>query len=267
MEQFVIAEGKKIFCRIIHKEFLDDDKPLLVFLHEGLGTSEQWKDFPTKISKHFSLPVLLYDRYGYGKSEQIDHLRDTDYMEKEASVFLPEILKKLGFENKKLILFGHSDGGSIAAFFASYFPEKVMAAIIEAPHFFIEDISVSGISNAVKLYEHGSLKKKLEKYHGTNTESMLRTWTENLLSAPMRNWNTVHLLKNIICPVLAIQGTDDDFGTLKQIETLRDNASGKVELFVIEHCGHIPHHQAREKVLNSIEKFLKSCFEQLKSIN
>lgn len=258
MEKYVVAEGKKIYCRIVHREYLDDNRPVLVFLHEGLGTSEQWKDFPPKISKHFSLPVLLYDRYGYGKSEQINHPRETDYMEKEAGKFLPQILSALGFENKKLILFGHSDGGSIAAFFASYFPEQILAAIIESPHFFIEEISVSGITNAVKSYEQGSLKKKLEKFHGENTESMFRTWTENLLSEPMRKWNTEHLLKNISCPVLAIQGTNDDFGSLRQIETIRENARGEVELLVIENCGHIPHHKAREQVSEAVIKFLKN---------
>jgi pimeloyl-ACP methyl ester carboxylesterase len=261
MEKYVIAEGKKIYCRIVHREYLDDHCPVLVFLHEGLGTSEQWKDFPPKISKHFSLPVLLYDRFGYGKSEKITTERQPDYMEKEASVFLPQILEALQIEDKKLILFGHSDGGSIAAFYASYYPAKVLAAIIEAPHFFIEKISVEGITQAVKSYNEGGLKQKLQRYHGENTESMFRTWTENLLSTPMRSWNTESLLRGITCPVLAIQGTEDDFGTLKQIEAMKNNNSGDVELLVIENCGHIPHHQARETVINAVREFVENILQ------
>jgi pimeloyl-ACP methyl ester carboxylesterase len=260
LERVVKACGKNIYCKIADEHLLERDVPVIVFLHEGLGTSEQWKDFPSEIAASFNMPVVMYDRYGYGKSEEIQGQRTMNYMEDEARLFLPEILKELGISNKKLILLGHSDGGSIAAFFATFFPQNVLAAIIEAPHFFIEDISVQGITAAVHAYEHGSLKKKLEKYHGSKTESMFRSWTGILLTEHMRSWNTEHILSGIQCPVLAIQGTDDDFGTLKQIETIRTHARGEVELLVIEGCGHIPHHQARDIVAKAACDFLEKVF-------
>lgn len=256
-ERVVKACGKNIYCRIADEHLLEQEIPVLVFLHEGLGTSEQWKDFPAEIATAFHLPVLMYDRYGYGKSEVIHSDRAPDYMEDEARLFLPEVLKEMGISDKKLILFGHSDGGSIAAFFSSFFPQNVLAAIIEAPHFFIEDISIQGISAAINAYEHGILKNKLEKYHGAKTESMFKSWTGILLSEEMRSWNTEHLLEGIQCPVLAIQGTEDDFGTLRQIETIKSHARGNVELLVIEGCGHIPHYQARDVVVKAACDFIE----------
>jgi len=260
MEKIISALGKKIYCRFLNEELLEKEIPLLIFLHEGLGTSAQWKDFPKHLTEMIPLPVLMYDRYGYGKSERFEGERQPTYMEFEAEEFLPEILKKLNLDQKKIILFGHSDGGSIAMFFASFFPEKVIAAVIEAPHFFLDEISYSGINNAVHLYENSSLRKKLEKYHGINTDPMFRSWTNILLSLEMQNWNTLPLLRNVKCPVLAIQGTDDEFGTLKQIETLKEYTSGSVELLIIEGCGHIPHHQARKQVSDTTVDFLSRYF-------
>jgi pimeloyl-ACP methyl ester carboxylesterase len=256
MEKYITVTGRQIYCRFHNEHLLKQELPLLVFLHEGLGSSGQWKDFPAQLTEQIPLPVLMYDRYGYGKSEEIQESRTPDYMEQEALVFLPEILKTLNLADKKILLFGHSDGGSIALFYASFFPENVIAAIIEAPHFFLDHISLTGIRTAVELYEKGNLKQKLKKYHRQKTESMFRTWTNILLSEEMRDWNTLHLLKNVQCPVLAVQGTDDDFGTLRQIESIRDNIQGKAQLLVIPDCGHIPHHMKRKEVVVAAEKFL-----------
>ncbi len=235
---------------------------MLIFLHEGLGTSEQWKDFPKLLSNKFTFPALMYDRYGYGKSQRISGQRQMNYLDEEARIFLPQILIRLGLENSGLILFGHSDGGTIAAFYASFFSEQVLAAIIEAPHFFLDHISLRGIKDVVKAYQKTDLKEKLSKYHGENTDSMFNTWTGILLSDEMQHWNAEHLLKKITCPVLAIQGTDDNFGTLGQIESIRDHSQGEVELLVIEGCGHIPHHQARKKTLDATISFLKNVLKE-----
>jgi len=257
MEGFVFASGKEIFYKILLHEYLEKEVPLLVFLHEGLGCLEQWKDFPLKVAEHLQMPALMYDRYGYGRSQQITSSRSVDYMEQEAREFLPQILQKLNVDNKKLILFGHSDGGSIASFFASYFPEKCVGIIVEAPHFFLDSVSLNGISSAVDAYENGALKKMLEKYHSHKTETMFRTWTGVLLSDEMRNWDTTNLLENIQCPVLAIQGSNDDFGLPLQIEAIRDRAKGSVQLMMIDGCGHIPHHKARELVFSTTIKFIE----------
>lgn len=258
MEKYITIQEKQIYTRFSDEILVNPQSPVIVFLHEGLGCSEQWKDFPTDISAQLQCPILMYDRYGYGKSEEIREHRPVDYMEIEASFFLPEVLKELGLQHRKIILFGHSDGGSIAAFYAAMFPEHVLAAIIEAPHFFIEEISVDGISAALRAYKNGNLREKLKRYHGDKTDAMIQTWTGVLLSDNMRTWNTEELLLGIRCPVLAIQGTEDDFGTIRQIETIRDHSSGTTELFVIEGCGHIPHHQERGMVFDRVLSFLKS---------
>ena len=257
MQGLLVASGKEIFYHVLQCELLENDTPLLVFLHEGLGCSEQWKDFPLAIAQQLKMPALMYDRYGYGQSQHITEQRPIQYMENEAQEFLPQILQQLTLEHKKLVLFGHSDGGSIAAFFASFFPERCIAIIVEAPHFFLDKVSLNGIQSAVVAYENGQLKKKLEKYHGIKTESMFRTWTGVLLSPEMRSWDTRHLLENIQCEVLAIQGTDDNYGELVQIETIKEKAKSNVQLLIIEECGHIPHHQAREYVFSATIDFIQ----------
>ena len=129
--------------------------------------------------------------------------------------------------------------------------------MIDAPHFFVDEVSVSGIEAAVVAYETQHLDLKLKRFHGEKTESMFRSWTGVLLSDEMKKWNAEYLLKNIQCPVLAIQGTLDEYGTLEQIKTIQRNAKGPVELMVVEDCGHIPHHHAREQVIEKTIAFLK----------
>ncbi len=256
MEKYVTANGKKIFCKFINAHFLQNNVPCIVFLHQGLGSTEQWLNLPADISKMLHLPVLLYDRYGYGKSQEITEKRNSDYLENEAKLFLPQILRELNIEKRKIILFGHSDGGTIAVLYAAFFPENTLAVITEAPHFFIEDISVRGISNVLHAYEKHNLKTKLEKFHGKNTDSMFYSWTEILLSEKMRKWNIEHYISRITCPVLAIHGEKDNFGTIKQIETIKQNSKGEVELLVITDCGHVPHQQAKKQIMVKVIDFL-----------
>lgn len=256
---FSLVLGKSIFYEFINFKYEDDAKPVIVFLHEGLGCSAQWKDFPAIISETLDLPVLLYDRYGYGKSEIITEKRKTEFLNSEALHSLPQLLKNLNLSDRKILLFGHSDGGSIALIYAAAYPQNVIGIVSEAAHVFIEDISVQGIMNAVSEFQNGVLKERLQKYHGTNTDKMVETWTQAWLTPEAKNWNIEKLLQNIKCPILAIQGTDDNYGTFLQLESIKKNTGQNTELLYIENCGHIPHHHAREKVLTATIEFIKKA--------
>lgn len=252
---FSIVLEKSIYYEFINQTEENCLNPIIIFLHEGLGCSAQWRDFPENISNTLKCPVLLYDRYGYGKSEKINEKRSTDFLNKEALEYLPELINNLCIQNRKIILFGHSDGGSIALIYATAFPENIIGVITEAAHVFIEDISVQGIQNVEKEYQKGKLKERLQRYHGTKTETMVESWTQTWLTPAAKMWNIEHLLPKIKCPVLAVQGTDDNYGTYAQLESIKRNTGAKTELLYLDGCGHTPHLQARERVLQKTKEF------------
>ena|GEM_PF-182714 len=241
--------GKELFYGIINPELVDKENPLIVFLHEGLGCSEQWKDFHISICEKLNLPGLYYDRYGYGRSQEVTEERKPDFLDVEAEKVLPELLEKLKLKDKKLILFGHSDGGTISLLYAAKFPENTLAVITEAAHVINEEITMQGQRDVIKLYETTDLPLKLARYHGPKTENMFSSWINVWQSDAMKNWSIEAKLGTITCPVLAIQGSEDNYGSPEQLERIRKHAhNAKVETALIPGCGHIPHHQAREKV-------------------
>ncbi len=255
---FVQLAGKEIYYEIIYPECRKPGTPFLIFLHEGLGSIRQWKDFPEVIGKKLNCPVLVYDRYGYGRSEALSESRTPDYLNTEAFVFLPELLDKLQI-TEKVILVGHSDGGSIALLFASRFPERVLGLITEADHLFCEEITIDGIKKAVIDYKEGKLKSSLQKFHGDKTDAVFYGWSDVWTADENRDWNIEHHLSAIICPVLAIQGKDDCYGSEKQLLSKKNNISGPVELMFIDDCGHIPHFQAADEVKSKMIIFINSC--------
>ena len=239
-EGFISVSGKQIYYKLVNPHFAVEGKPFLVFLHEGLGCSAQWKDFPYSLSKSLNYPAVLYDRVRYGKSDASEKPFDKNYLHDEAFEYLPVILKKLNI-NEKIILVGHSDGGTIALLFASKFPEKVLGVISEADHVISEEITRQGIENVVKEYEKGLLKKRLQKYHKEKTDSLVYGWSGFLLSDEGKRWNIVEYLKKIEVPVLAIQGRNDKFGSEMQLALKQQYIKGNVSVSFLDDCGHIPH--------------------------
>lgn len=244
-------------------EYIEPATPLskgpfltLVFLHEGLGSIGQWRDFPLIVSRATGLPALIYDRFGHGKSDPLTGPRKVRYMHDEALTSLPEILDQLRIE--KTILIGHSDGGSIALIFAAKHPEKVSGVITAAAHVFVEDITIQGIRDAVRIFETTNLCERLRPYHGDSTESMFRGWADIWLAPEFRDWNIEEYLPAVSSPVLALQGKNDEYGTPAQVDAIVRQVSGPVEGLLIPDCGHIPHHQARERVISEIIPFIKS---------
>lgn len=230
-------------------------RPTLVFLHEALGCIELWRDFPQALATATGCDALLYDRRGSGKSDPLTEKRAQDYLHQEAFITLPEVLEKTGVKNP--ILIGHSDGGTIALLYAAKFPENVRGVITETAHVFVEDVTLRGIRKVLKTYQTGDLKQRLEKYHGENTEAIFRAWHETWLNPNFRSWNVEKFLPHITCPVLVIQGAEDEYGTPAQVDAITSQVSGLAKPLLIPHCGHTPHREARDITLREMTKFIK----------
>jgi pimeloyl-ACP methyl ester carboxylesterase len=254
---YITAAGHRLAAEFIKPagSTQSDRSPTLIFLHEGLGSIGQWKDFPRLLSSATRLPALVYDRWGHGGSDPLQGRREAGYLHDEALDSLPRILKELGI--RKTILVGHSDGGSIALIFAAKHPGNVSGVITEAAHVFVEDVTIRGIQEAVRTYE-AKLRDRLSQFHGSNTDLVFRGWTDIWLSPEFRDWNIREYLPKITAPTLAIQGFDDEYGTPVQVETIVKNVTGRAEGKLIFNCGHIPHHQARERVLTEMSHFIAS---------
>lgn len=249
--RIIDVNGKKLY--IEHSNSFKK-KPTIVFLHDSLGCTQLWRDFPEKLGEGTQCNILVYDRLGYGKSSPMPtYERDNDYMETEADL-LNDLLDEL--EIKEMILFGHSDGGTIALISASKYPEKTKAVICEAGHIFVEDVTVKGVSDAFEAYKTTNLPERLQKYHGDKVDMMVKAWTEIWLSNRFRNWNIEYLLQNIKAPLLFIQGENDEYGTLNQVEKTISQVSGSAEKFIIPNVGHTPHKEVPEVVLRKSTEFI-----------
>jgi pimeloyl-ACP methyl ester carboxylesterase len=232
---------------------------ILVFLHEGLGSIAQWRDFPARLSTLSGLSCLVYERFGYGSSDALDNPRTARYIHDEALISLPEVLKQCNIDDA--ILIGHSDGGSIALISAAVYSDKIRGVITEAAHVFVEDVTINGIFQAVEQYETTELKNRLYQFHKENTDQMFHAWADTWLSPWFRTWNIEEYLPQITCPLLAIQGEEDKYGTKAQVDSIVSLVKGPVEGLMIPNCGHVPHHQAQERVLNEMTRFIHSIVQ------
>jgi len=251
----LFADGKRIETLWIAPSQAQDatpQKPTLVMLHGGLGCVALWKDFPEQLAQTTGCIVLAYSRYGNGKSQPLGEKRPVSYMHHEGEVVLPELLEKLGIQ--KPVLIGHSDGGSIAIVYAGKFPDRVRALILEAPHVFVEDISVCGAVNAKAQYETSDFRHKLAKYH-QDVDATFWGWNDIWLDPHFKTWNLESYLPQIRCPVLMIQGEQDKYGTVSQLEAIRAHMP-RSEVLVLSNCGHTPHRDHRETVLARMTAFV-----------
>ncbi|CAA7194613.1 alpha/beta fold hydrolase [Chryseobacterium potabilaquae] len=247
------VKGQKLYI-----EYDDSfkDRPTIVFLHDSLGCVQLWRDFPIQLAKATECNILVYDRLGYGKSYPMPtSLRENNYMELEADL-LNDLLETLNI--KEAILFGHSDGGTIALIMASKYSEKIKAIICEAGHIFVEDITVKGVKDALVAYNTTNLAERLQKYHFDKVSMIVKAWTEIWLSDNFKSWNIEYLLKNITSPLLFIQGENDEYGTLEQVEKTISQVSGTVEKYIIPNIGHTPHKEVPGLVLETSAKFINN---------
>ncbi|MFN8674385.1 MAG: alpha/beta hydrolase [Candidatus Sericytochromatia bacterium] len=247
----------KKLSEIAVKTFINDkNKPTIVFLHDSLGCIELWRDFPEKLGTLTNCNIIIYDRHGYGKSGNfLSSKREINYLELEAEI-LNNLLETWNIE--KAILFGHSDGGSIALISASKFPEKILAVITEGAHVFVEDITIKGIKTMIRAYEITDLKERLEKYHGTKTEKMFWAWSKTWTNDDFKSWNIESFLPNIKCPSLIIQGEKDEYGSLEQVEKIVTQVKGETLKLVIPKIKHTPHKENPNLILEKCSLFINN---------
>lgn len=233
--------------------WIEGGEPTLVFLHEGLGSIPQWRDFPQKVAQATGRRALVYDRYGYGNSEVLkEEKRGIRFMHDEGLVVLPQLLSGLSIE--KPILIGHSDGASIALIYAGAGnPARGIAVL--APHVFVEEGGLESIRKAQHTFETTDLPQRLGKYH-RDARKTFYLWNDAWLAPGFKRWNIEQYLPGIRCPVLAIQGEQDQYGSMAQLEAIKRQVGGPCELLKLPQCGHSPHQDQPEKVLNSLAEFI-----------
>ncbi len=231
------------------------DAPLIVFLHEGLGSVAMWKDFPQQLCDAGGFRGLVFSRPGYGRSTPrgVNEKWELDFMHRQAHEVLPKLLGALGI-HEPIWLFGHSDGGSIALLFAAHSPDQVAGVVVAAPHIFVEDKTVQAIEQARTAYETTDLPKKLGRYHDS-ADSAFLGWSRIWLHPPFKHWNIEAELTGIGCPVLAMQGVDDEYGTLEQIRGIQRRLP-QTELLELADCGHSPHRDQPEQAILATVSFI-----------
>lgn len=255
--QHIQLQNKTIAVQTIRVEQNRNEHIILVFLHEALGSIGQWKAFPELLCKKLQLDGFVYERQGHGSSSPFSNERTASYLHDYAWDELNELIQTAFPSDKKIILVGHSDGGTIALLYAAKFTKNVLACVTMAAHVINEPETIAGIQPAIDAYEAGKLVG-LTKYHGDKTESLFYAWARTWKSSEFEHWNICKDIQSISCPVLALQGSTDQYGTEKQLDLIKQNVSGKVKTIMLPNCGHHPHLEVPEHVLSEIQQFFAS---------
>ncbi len=235
-------------------------RPTLVFLHEGLGSVSLWRDFPAALAAATGCPALAYSRQGYGRSDPVPLPRPLSFMHDEARGALPALLASSGAE--EVILIGHSDGASIAIIYAGEQAgrpgqPRLRGLVLEAPHVFVEPVCVAAIAAIRETYRSGELRARLARHHGANVDCAFYGWADSWLAPDFLAWNLEEFLPRIAVPALVIQGADDEYGTLAQVERIAAQLGAPAERLVLPQCGHSPHRDQREAVLAAMTDFVR----------
>jgi pimeloyl-ACP methyl ester carboxylesterase len=238
-----------------------DAAPTLLLLHEGLGCVGLWGDFPDRLSAATGCGVFVYSRAGYGQSSPVTLPRPLSYMHDEARATLPKLLDAIGF--RRGLLVGHSDGASIAAIYAgSHQDHRVGGLVLIAPHFFTEDGGIASIADAKKAYETGDLRARLARWHA-DVDNAFNGWNGVWLDPAFRRWDITEFLAYIRVPVLIVQGEDDQYGTVRQIEVAEQECYCPVEVALLPHAKHSPQREAPEATLAAIAEFVKRVVQSI----
>ncbi len=238
----------------------DDNGPLMIFLHEGLGSLAMWKDFPQRLCAALNCRGLVYSRPGYGRStaRAVDETWGVDFMHHQAYVILPALLRALDVDrgDEAVWLFGHSDGASIALLYAARYPQDVSGLVVLSPHIMVEEVSIESIERARQAYLATDLKHRLARYH-EDPDSAFWGWNDTWLLPAFRQWSIEDEIGAIECPLLAVQGVDDEYGTLEQVYGIarRVEQAGIVELV---ECGHSPHRDQVQKLIGITSEFVQA---------
>ena len=232
------------------------DAPSIVFLHEGLGCLGMWRDFPDRLAAATGCSALVYSRMGYGGSDPVSGMRPVRYMHEEALDVLPAVLGHFKIEH--VVLFGHSDGASIALIHAGAGRWPVEGLVAMAPHEFVEDVTLAGIRATGRDWEATDVARRMGRYH-RDPEQVFRAWYDTWLSPAFRDWNIEGYLPGIRCPILAVQGEDDGYATMAQLDaiTALATAAATVEQLRLPACGHSPHQDQESAVTDAIARFIR----------
>ncbi len=239
----------------VHHE-INPERPTLIFLHDSLGSTQLWRDFPKEVAEKTNCNLFIYDRKGYGKSSPftINH-RELTYMHDEAD-FLNDLVQHFNF--KDIILFGHSDGGSITLLYAAKYHQNLKGIVVVGSHIIVEEISLQGIRDAKIAYAKTNLKERLTKYHGDKTQKVFEMWTETWLRPDFIDFDIREELKNIECPTLVIQGIDDEYGSIEQVNGIINNVKGRKESYLVPDAKHTPYKENRTPTLAKTVEFIDS---------
>jgi pimeloyl-ACP methyl ester carboxylesterase len=248
----ITINAHKLECRAWRGE--SSEQPTIVLLHEGLGSVGLWRDFPERLASQTGYGVFAYSRVGYGGSDPAVLPRPLDYMQREALHVLPEVLDAIGFKDG--ILLGHSDGASIAAIHAGAIRDpRVRGVGLIAPHFFTEPEGLASIAAAKVQYEKGDLRDRLARHHA-DVDNAFRGWSDAWLDPGFESWNIEAFIGPIRCPILAIQGRDDQYGTLRQMDALANGVHAPLDIEILDGCKHSPHLEQPDRTLAIVSGFL-----------
>ena len=255
---FIQREGYNLFAKQINYFEHSENKPTLVFLHDSWGCVEMWGDFPERLVELSGLNGLLYDRRGYGHSTPFAITQRTEYYLHDEARELIEILDACNIN--KAVVYGHSDGATIALLAGSLYPDRIKGLILEGAHSFIEDSGKAAVLKTRERAKETNLLSSLEKYHGYKTAELFRLWHETWLSDYFSHWTIVPLLHNITCPVLAFQGELDEFGSIEQLNILKKEIPSCVTIMEIPFAGHTPRKEAENDTMELVTKFLNQSW-------
>lgn len=229
-------------------------RPAMVFLHEGLGSVAMWRDFPQRMADACGCEAVVFSRAGYGRSDPAPEVRGVDYLHRQGLDVLPRLIDALDL--RRPYLFGHSDGASIALLCAGSTAAELSGIVVMAPHVLVEDITLAGIREAAVVWRNSDLPQRLARFHSeANAATVFAAWQDIWLNPAFRAWNIEACLPAIRCPVLAIQGEDDEYGTMEQIDRIAAGAPD-VDLLKLADCRHSPHRDQPQAVLDAVSAFV-----------
>lgn len=249
-------EDRSIAFRTIRPAELKHEDCVLVFLHEALGSIGQWRTFPEILCKELGLDGFVYERQGHGNSSPLSNQRTANYLHDYAWIEMPQVIERVFSMDKKLILVGHSDGGTIALLYAAKHPKRIRSVITMAAHVINEPETREGIYPAIEAYRSGKLDG-LKKYHGNKTNDLFFAWADTWLSPEFENWDITADIATVTAPVLSIQGQNDQYGTVQQLELIRSSVKGPVHTVFIPSCGHHPHLEQMDQTIAEIRIFIE----------
>ncbi len=252
VEEFKIeVSGGFVYVKKWSPETTSTDSPLIL-LHDSLGCVELWKDFPSKLADKLSRCVIAYDRLGFGKSDPREALPSMEFIEEEALLYFPAIKEYLSIQH--YVLLGHSVGGGMAVNIAAH-DLSCKGVVTVSAQAFVEDITIKGIEEAKNIFELPDQFARLEKWHGSKAKWILNAWTNIWLSAEFASWTLQPAIGKVRCPVLAIHGENDEYGSSAFPEFISKNATGQSSMLLLKNCGHMPHKEKPIEVLCAVEAF------------